>query len=262
MNNLVEKYDSLRNFLNFPNLPLGKDAVVSGSFAWHVLTENQNAGWYPNDMDVYCTASSVTRLRECLNDNGYKLNYLKILIDYKETDCIVEQWASPENRPYEHESYDQLVDYFNLRNTKYKIPKYTFPPKFGIAEKENGVRYVQLVISSDPKQQDPTVMIRNGFDFSSLENWFDGESFHIHDEELVRNKSSHIVIRFHYKEYYEKVLKRHLKYTVYGMNFLDNIDELLYKDILASEDVPEKSLDVRTYKISITPPLQENEKVE
>ncbi len=233
-------------------LPLGKDAVLSGSFIWHVLTADDKTTWLPNDADIFCTRSAVPRLREYLLKNGFKLAFMKNFQYFQTgpgtaTRTIVEEWAVPstaelleaewvnESRRTENDMKG-AYEHFHTLVKENNLPP--LPERFPLALKRTSAKFksrcVQLIIADDPDVKDASELIKNRFDFPTLENWFDGTGdINVSYQEEVAERVS--VIRT--KKYVQKdhtgalvelpasVVARRLKsriekYTQYGLKLL------------------------------------------
>jgi hypothetical protein len=54
-------------------LPLGNDAVLSGSAMWFALTADKETKWLPKDLDIFCCRSAIPRMRKFLIGNKFSL---------------------------------------------------------------------------------------------------------------------------------------------------------------------------------------------
>jgi len=233
MSVVTNKINSLLKKMTIPYpLPLGKDAVLSGSSIWHVLTADEHTAWTPHDVDVFCTPGAVGRFRKLLHSKGFKLMFLREF-DYINGKNIVEEWTSPEapDKVWREDlSLEDARKYYGKFCDEHKLP--WLPEDCKFAEKRNYRKKtvfpcVQMIYSHSV-QEDAKDMVVNKFDFPVLENYFDGSKVYITHPSLVDGRYS--TIR---KEYMEQSLKfswckerlrtRVAKYQTYGLRIYDKV---------------------------------------
>jgi len=190
--------------LNIPfPLPLGQDAVLTGSFMWHVLTADENTTWTPHDLDIFCTRAAVPRLRKYLIFNGFKLCFIKKFVYTPDSTNIVEEWVVPtapdwpltaRNASDAFRKREEAREFFANICREYGLP--ALPDHIGLGQRETsttktGDMRIQLVIADSEKITDAATMIQGRFDFPTLENWFDGEKITVsHPVDVARRTST------------------------------------------------------------------------
>jgi hypothetical protein len=217
-----ERYKNLLKTLQIPDdLPLGPDAVVSGSLVWHVLTQDLDAcKWFPNDIDIFCCQSAVSRLRKFLKENSFKLNFIKDLEYTQENDNIVEEWSN--SKGYDMKDYEQTLNYFKQENKNYGLCDYDFLPTFGARVKnDNEDRLaIQLIIARDPSKINASELIVGKFDFPALENYYDGKNLYINNIFSVINRKTEFRTPNNINHYrIPRMVNRYNKYKyMYGLD--------------------------------------------
>lgn len=224
-------------------IPLGSDAVISGSFMWHVLTADEKTKWLPNDLDIFCTREAVPRFREYLVDNKFKLCFIQKFEYIGMNTRIIEEWAVPNTPKFTKNKFGDTSEtfrkYYKEVCTEYKLPQ--LPETVSMALKRDpdsstNPVCVQLIISDSFDVKEASDLIKDRFDFPTLENWFDGKEIHVSYPEYVKSKTSLVK---EYKETEEdpvllsihlgRVEKRRKKYTQRGLHI--QISEQLQKYI-------------------------------
>jgi len=228
---MLDKIKALCKRMEIPfPLPLGKDAVLSGSFMWNVLTTDHTSTWLPGDADIFCTPSAVPRLREFLHSHGFKLMYMK-LYSYTKSESIVEEWAVPSAPDYTSDK--DLCEYYNDLCDEYKMPLMPrgvkFAKKRGYATKGE-FPCVQMIYSHSVPDL-ASLLISEQFDFPALENWFDGTCVHVNYPKYVETRTTTLREEFLPNE--NTAIPRKLRFdyrvdkysTRYGLNILDTYEE-------------------------------------
>lgn len=253
--------------MRFPkelNNILGPDAVLSGSFAWYILTANADAKWLPQDLDIFCTRPALLRIRKFLIENGFEYGGIDLKEYMEDSGVLVEQWTKGEY-PDRNHNYEWWSTKEELRLFLAGVyDKYHVSSSGVLFEDDSrvlsgtelkkftggGGLSVQLII--DPVQRfpetDASYLIKGRFDFPTLENWWNGELMSISYPERVSQRVS--VVR-HYKYKSPAYKKRHVfdrikKYEKYGLNikssnddhFVDS-DEL--KNLILKSDVNQET---------------------
>lgn len=182
----------------FP-LPLGRDAVISGSFMWHVLTSptpsseassseeaSEEPKWFPNDLDIFCGISAVPRLREFLMEKGFQLGaiYEKSYMN----EFYVENWyPAVSNSGEDPEATMSLLGFFRDFLQTRDLPVIPLSTKFSSLREM--YFHIQLIYSKDC-MVDAKSLIVDKFDFPTLENYFDGETTVVSYPDLVEKRFS------------------------------------------------------------------------
>lgn len=203
----LDKVNALCKRLNIPTpLPLGSDAVLSGSFIWHILTADEKTSWTPHDLDIFCLRSAVPRMREYLLSNGFKLSFIKRFIYTPDTTNIVEEWvvSSAPDWPEMVDSgsvatLHQTHAFFRNICAENYLPPLPDTVKFAKARAPLAKRHlwksdkpmaIQLVVADSESYSDASALIKDRFDFPTLENWFDGMILSVSYPESVANHTS------------------------------------------------------------------------
>jgi hypothetical protein len=218
------KIQKLMQKMGIPaNLPLGQDAVISGSFMWHVLTQDldgtqdlDTASWLPHDLDVFLTKSAVPRFREFLVKNNFRLCYVENF--RSTTDNIVEEWAvpgSPEWSPIKDQEH--APDFFSRESQALGLPDYPAETLYGkkaFLSENDGIFRVQLIVSPNEKP------FSHNFDLPTLENTWDGQNLYVPYAEHLKNRVS--TVRYPDTDVLRDRVKRRIqKYKGYGLNILE-----------------------------------------
>lgn len=242
-------FNELCTKLELPcDIPIGKDALITGSFCWRMITDDDKPTWMPKDVDIFCAQSAVERIRKYLISKGFRLLFLK---KYQYTEgCrnIIEEWSIdtavyPDDHRHYHQymkntTRDTVLDWYQSRSTDYGLPPYPENIQFGLYGKTNTKPRIQLVIAPDKSMTNPKDIIVDCFDFPTLENWFDGETLYISYPELVHKRESifrkKIYTDFQGKHLPDSVIEmrnrsRYVKYTEYGLK-ITNYKLPVYND--------------------------------
>jgi len=217
-----------------PGLPLGTDAVISGSCAWYVLrVDCQNATirdntplihplceiiskyaaptWKPNDVDIFCCKSAVPRMLDYLQKNGFKLSKWGLNV-YTKVKTFIINWSFPDGRDYPHDSAhmyhlfsDSLIEHGLPVLNENGIPVLNNSCKFGVHDKR---RSIQLIISLD-SIRNASELIVGKFDFPALENYYDGQHLSVSNLEDVLEGMTYIRKEFRITK------KEHVQYDNY-----------------------------------------------
>lgn len=230
--NYTEKVNNLCKKLSIPTpLPLGQDAVISGSFIWHILTADEKTQWLPKDLDVFCARSAVPRWREYFLNNGFKLCFIqKFIYADEEVENILEEWAVPCTPEL---SSLPAYKFLNKRCSEYNLPDLPKTVQLSL-KKHKGVTltpHIQLIVADSPLVKCGSELIKGRFDFPTLENWFDGETLDISYPQEVKERKSTIRDRANPAKYSKSLFKDRLqarigKYEKYGLKFETQLDEI------------------------------------
>jgi hypothetical protein len=254
MAEMKKVFNELCTKLGLPSdLPLGKDALITGSFCWRMITHDDKPNWLPKDVDIFCAQSAVERIRKYLISKGFRLLFLK---KYQYTEgCrnIIEEWnldtaVYPDDHP-QYQQYmknttrDTVLDWYQSLSTDYGLPPYPENIQFGLYRKTNTKTRIQLIIAPDDTS-DPQTLIKDCFDFPTLENWFDGETVYISYPEAATKRESifrkKIYINFEGKPIGKRFSdkrndERCAKYTARGLK-ITNYKSPVYNDSCMCED--------------------------
>jgi len=221
---IIQRIQSLCEKMNiaYP-LPLGEDAVLSGSFMWHVLTADEKTSWTPCDVDVFCTLDAVPRFREYLYKNGYKLMFMKTFAYVvPEKANIIEEWVPSSEPDWVDDRYNRKEDvkFFQDFCAENKTPP--IPENCPMAKRrdcstrqmeKNGC--LQLIISRLPVQKACEIIV-DKFDLPTLENYFDGEKTVVTYPENVIARLTDVRDKQYVGPY--RLDTRIEKYKTYGLN--------------------------------------------
>lgn len=208
-----EKFTSLMRKMNLPVLPLSKDAVISGSATWWMLTSDEKTTWLPNDVDVYIKRSAVKDFRQFLNDNGGYLVRCQE-IDYGGDPLITEEWR------FFHPVQKIEPTFWEMHNEKFKLSEY--PEHVNCCMRDINFAIststVQLVIPME-EVESPTQMITGKFDLPTLESFYDGTTMSLSNKKDIDDRIS--VVR---EQHSTKSLRadRIKKYKSRGLAILTN----------------------------------------
>jgi hypothetical protein len=211
---IVSDIYGLMKEYGLPDLPLGKDAVISGSFLWNVLT---HGSWKPRDVDIFCTLGGAMKIRSMLIQAGFKLRNLHefFYIVGEEEPNLIEEWAPPSAPEYfdKNRSFHSSLQHFCYN---FKIPYLPRDVKFSTSKQKN----IQLIYKKGV--QDAKELIIGKFDFPTLENYFDGQ-----DVVLSAPAKEDLFITSIREKYYNldkeeikwSMRQRVIKYFQHGMRF-------------------------------------------
>lgn len=242
---ILKKLDSIFSVMNIPKLPLGKNAIISGSTIWHVLTHGD--GWFPNDLDIFCTHSEIQKLRKVLVDNDFKL-FGCTEKKYTEDACkIVEEWCRKDIK-YKNNMF--LIDKNTVNDMieNYGAPKFadnvqvTNPPKcFGLKVFNIQIIYANSKENDEKLAGDASLLIQNCFDFPVLENWYDGKEITVSFPDMVQKRVSTIRKRIPINKcsYDRNLAARILKYQDYGLKIIT----VPYSEYIENDENDENSVD-------------------
>ena len=196
-------------------LPLGKDALISGSFLWNVLTRGS---WKPRDIDIFCTLDGAMKIRSMLIEAGFKLRSMHefFYIVGEEEANLIEEWAPPSASecvntcgPTHHSSAQKFC-------YDHGLPYLPRDVKFTFSKQKN----IQLIYKKGV--QDAKELIVGKFDFPTLENYFDGQEL-VLSPDATQNLFATSIREKYYSTDKEQVTwnicQRVLKYLQYGMSF-------------------------------------------
>lgn len=163
-------------------LPLSKDAVISGSAAWWMLTSDEKTTWLPKDVDVYIKRSAVQEFRKFLHENGgYLMRCQKI--DYGGHVLINEEWKFA--KPV------KTIEptFWTTQNAEYGLPPYPENVKCCMHDLKPPGSVVQLII---PIQEvaAPSQMITGRFDLPTLESFYDGITMTLSNKQDIDGRIS------------------------------------------------------------------------
>lgn len=179
-----EQFTSLMSKMNLPVLPLSKDAVISGSAAWWMLTSDEKTDWLPNDIDVYIKRSAVKAFRQFLNDNGGYLTRCQ-QIDYGGDVLITEEWK------FFHPVQKIEPTFWQAHNEEFKLSEY--PENVNCCMRDINFAIststVQLVIPME-EVESPTQMITGKFDLPTLESFYDGTTMTLSNKKAIDDRIS------------------------------------------------------------------------
>lgn len=169
------------------DLPLSKDAVVSGSFVWHMLTADEKTTWMPNDIDIFIKRSVLAQFRQYLADKGALLksfgqfNYLE--------NTIVEEWVFPLENVSERTQ--GLFVLWKGHNSGF--PDYPHNTKFWDYQTDKAKKQVKIQLIIPESEVDHiSQMITGRFDFPTLESYFDGTIMVFSNKQHIEQRISNI----------------------------------------------------------------------
>ncbi len=158
-------------------LPLGPDAVVSGSALLYALVDDPD--WAPNDLDIACRPSAVPRFRDYFMRHGFTLVLVKSW-DYTGNDVLtVEMW-----KPGPRVMATALPDMF--RHLNQASVAAGLPPLDPRTLARSSDACIQLVIERDPARP----LVFGCYDLRVLENTFDGHAVLVNYPSHVKRRSS------------------------------------------------------------------------
>jgi hypothetical protein len=243
MAEMKKVFNELCAKLELPSdIPIGKDALITGSFCWRMITDDDKPTWMPKDIDIFCTRSAVSRIRQYLISKGFKLLFLKKYVYTEGCQNIIEEWSLDKAvYPDDHVSEDvrtrtnreKVFDWYQSLSKDYGLTPYPEDVSFGIYGKSNKKTRIQLVIAPDDTKE-ASSLIKDCFDFPTLENWFDGETLHISYPECVAKRESILRKKVYtelrdgkplskaFMEFRNK--ERCAKYTVRGLKIIEYTD--------------------------------------
>lgn len=170
-------------------LPLGADAVLTGSFIWNLLT---GGAWTPGDVDVFCKPGAVSRLRECLLTNGYGFGYARRdssrYTGIKRCVYHVEEWQ-PMTIATLYKSQDESREYLDSVCVLNGLPKLPANTLFVNRDQwDHKMPCIQLIVRLDEDSE----LIQGNFDLVALENWWDGRALYVSYPDQVNSNSSKV----------------------------------------------------------------------
>lgn len=203
---------------------------------WYALTSDAKSDWLPKDLDIFCCHSAVPRIRSFLAENKFSLMeiYFKDYGVKENSKRIVETWyIYKEEYPLKGSlaSNEKKRNYLRHIEEKHSFPRFNinmkhvnFLSSFIDPTVIKEIKTIQLIYR-DNKEKDLALMgsaknlIENNFDFSALENWFDGKHITVTHPDHVKTRDSEINTQ-NSESFYIFVRKERMeKYKNRGMTF-------------------------------------------